>query len=212
MNHHRLLRFALLTWAVPLAITILLFSGYVFLRGAAFTASDISWRIAGAVCVTAGIGAVVAIFTTENTAHKNTGRNYNTPAMVVLILLLINLLVAAGYAWFTRTLREAEPIQAAYSPSGRTLAEVLMLDAHDQPAYGLGVTVRPTPGRFINGARTTVFSAYCLKGPTVAWQDEHQLLIDCDGAQQIARRLDRYREIELRYRITAVPPGRPIRY
>lgn len=208
MNHRRLLRFALLMWAVPLAVTVLLLSGFVFLRGAAFTASDISWRIAGALCVTAGIVAIVAIFITDNTARQNAGRNYNTPALAVLILLLINLLVAAGYAWFTRTLREADPIQAASSPSGRTLAEVLMLDAHDQPAYGLGVTVRPTPGRFINGARTTVFSAYCLKGPTVAWQGEHQLLIDCEGAQQIARQLDRYRDIDLRYRITSVPPPR----
>ena len=63
--------------------------------------------------MTAGIGAIVAIFITDNTARENAGRNYNTPALAVLILLLINLLVAAGYAWFTRTLREADPIQAA---------------------------------------------------------------------------------------------------
>ncbi len=211
MNHRRLLRFALLMWAVPLAVTIVLLSGFVFLRGAAFTASDVSWRIAGALCVAAGIGAILAIFMTDNTARATPRRNYTTQAMAVLILLLLNLLVAAGYARFTRMLREADPIQAAYSPSGRTLAEVLMLGTHDQPPYGLGVSLRPTPGRFINLSRTTVFSAYCLKGPTILWQDETRLLIHCEGAQRIARQLDRYRDIELRYRITAAPPETPVR-
>lgn len=211
MNHPRLLRFALLMWALPLAVAALLLSGFVFLRGAAFAADDPSWRIAGALCVAAGIGAIVTIFVTENSAPEKPHRDYNARALAVLVLLLCNLLLAAGYAWFTRTLREANPIQVAYSPSGHTLAEVLMLDAHDQPAYGLGVTVRPTPGRFINLSRTMVFGAYCLKGPTIAWQDEHRLLIHCEGAQHISRQLDRYRDIELHYRITPTPPDRPVR-
>lgn len=211
MNHRRLLRFALLMWAVPPAVAAVLLSGFVFLHGAAFAADDTSWRIAGALCVAAGIGAIIAIFVTENTARETPRRNYHARALLVLVLLLGNILLAAGYASLIRTLREANPIQRAYSPSGHTLAEVLMLDARDQPPYGLGVTLRPTPGRFINISRTTVFSAYCLKGPTIVWQDENRLLIHCEGAQRVARQLDRYRDIELRYRITATPPDRPVR-
>lgn len=211
MNHRRLLRFALLMWALPIAVAALLLSGFVFLRGAAFAADDPSWRIAGALCLAAGIGAVVAIFVTENSAPENPRRDYSARALAVLVLLLFNIFLAAGYARLTHSLREANPIQVAYSPSGHVLAEVLMLDADGQPAYGLGVTLRPTPGRFINPSRTPVFGAYCLKGPTIAWQDEHRLLIHCEGARHVARRLDRYRDIELHYRITPIPPDRPVR-
>jgi len=208
MNHRLLLRFALLMWGAPLLAATVALYGFVFLGGQAFVASGAMLVIAGGLCLTAGIIAVLAILTTRNTYRETPRRYYRKRALAVLGLLLSNMPVAAGYAWVAARLLERSPIQALPSPSGDYLAEVILLEAHDQPAYGLGVSLRPTPGAFFHAPRTVVFSGYCLKGPGLRWQDDRHLHIACDGATAVVRRLDRYREIEFAYRITSAPPPR----
>jgi hypothetical protein len=206
MNHRLLLRFALLMWGVPLLAATVALYGFALLRGPAFVASGAVLVFAGGLCLTAGIIAVLAILTTRNSFRETPRRYYKKRALAVLGLLLANLPIAAGYAWIAGRLLERSPVQALPSPSGGYLAEVILLEAEDRPAYGLGVTLRPRPGAFVNSARTVVFSGYCLKGPTVTWQGDHQLHIACDGATAVARRLERYRGIELSYRVA---PARP---
>lgn len=208
MNHRRLLRFALVMWGAPLLAATLALYGFVFLRGPVFVASGAILMIAGGFCLTAGVIAVIAILATRNNFRETPRRTYRQRALGVLGLLVLNVPIAAGYAWMARALLERTPVQAVASPSGQHLAEVILLEAHDQPAYGLGVTLRPAPGYFFEAPRTLVFSAYCLKGPALTWLDDRQLRIACEGATAVARRLDRYREISLSYRVTAALPPR----
>lgn len=205
MNHRLLLRFALLMWGVPLLAAILALSGYLFLRGPLFVAIAPLLAIAARLCAAAGAVAVLLILFTRNRTPETPRHSRRRRARVVLVLLALNLPVIAGYGLIVRSLHEPVPVLALPSPGGEYLAEVILLGARALPAYGLGVTLRATPGHFFHQPRTVVFSAYCLKGPTLAWTDNHRLLVGCEGVTAETRRLERYRDIVLDYRISASP-------
>lgn len=200
MNHRLLLRFAVIMWAAPLLAASFILLSFALLRSSVFLVSGVAMLAVGGLCLIAGLIAVIAILGTRNIYEEIPHRSYRKPAFAMLGLLLLNLPVALAYTWLGATLVEPVAIEAAPSPSGRYLAEVIHLDEQDQPPYGLAVTLRPAPGAFRTTARSVVFSAYCLKGPTIKWETPERLVIACGGETRTGRRLERYRAIHIRYR------------
>ena len=208
VNHRRLLRFALSMWAAPLAAASFVLLAFLFLRAEIFVAAGLVLLVVGGLCLTAGVIAVIMILATRNSFEESPRRYYKKNALAVLGLLLLNLPVALAYTLIGSARLEARAASAVASPRGTHLAEVIYLDERDEPGYGQAVTLRPTPGWFRQPDRTVVFSAYCLGDPQPLWQDEHKLLITCVGPQQITRRVTRYREIALAYRLPAAENAR----
>lgn len=205
MNHRRLLRFALWMWAAPLVAGTLVFGGFLFLRSPLFAVVGLALLVIGGLCLTAGIAAVIAIVVTRNRFLESPRRYYKKPALAVLGLLLLNLPVAGAYTWAGATLLLEPPaLAAAPAPSGRYLAEVVLLDERASPPYGVGVTLRPQPGLFWPSRRSVLFSGYCVDGPALAWLDGERLQVDCAGARAVGRKVTRYREVTLSYRLRPV--------
>jgi hypothetical protein len=204
VNHRRLLRFARVMWAAPLAAASFVLLAFLFLRAEIFVAAGLVLLVVGGLCLTAGVIAVIAILATRNTFAESPRRYYKKKALAVLGLLLLNLPVALAYTVIGSAQIEPRAASVAPSPHGTHLAEVIYLDERDEPGYGVAVTLRPTPGWFRRPARTVVFSGYCLGEPQLDWQREQQLRITCVGAEQVKRRVTRYRGIELTYRLPAV--------
>lgn len=208
MNHRRLFRFAVLMWALPLAAGSATLLAFLFLRSPLFVTGGMVLLVAGGLCLSAGIAAVIAIFTTRNSFRESPRRYYRKKALSVLGLLLANLPVAAGYAVLAGALLDPAAVEAAASPSGRWLAETIYLGERDQPPYGMAVTLRPQPGLFWHESRSVVFAAYCLNGPALDWQNGDRLLVRCTDPRNVSRQLTRYREVAIRYRFEAAPPAR----
>ncbi len=199
MNHRLLLRFAVFMWVAPLLVATFILLSYVLLRSPVLLWAGLIMLVVGGLCLTAGLIAVIAILGTRNLYEEIPHRSYRGKAFATLGLLLLNLPVAIAYTWIGLALVESAAIDAAASPSGRYLAEVILLDEQDRPPYGQAVTLRPKPGLFRITARSVVFSAYCLKGPTVRWETPERLVIACGGETRTDRRLDRYRDVRIRY-------------
>lgn len=211
MNHRRLLRFALWMWAVPLVAGSLAFGGFLFMRSPMFAAAGLGLLVLGGLCLSAGIVAVIAIVITRNSFLESPRRYYKKPAMAALGLLLLNLPVAGLYTWTgAALLLEAPALAAAPGPSGRYLAEVVLLDEQAVPPYGVGVTLRPQPGLFWPSQRSVLFSGYCIDGPTITWLDAKRLQVECTGAREVGRKVTRYRDVSLAYKLrpVAITPKR----
>ena len=206
MDHRRLLRFARIMWATPLAAGAFVFSGFLFLGAKIFVIAGLALLVVGGLCLTAGIVAVIMILATRNTVPESPRRYYKKPALAVLGLLLLNLPVALAFTLIAGARLEPGAVEAARSPHGELLAEVIYLDEHADPALGQAVTLRPTPGLWSASPRTVVFSAYCLGTPTLDWQSDTKLVITCIGARQVARRTTRFREVTIGYRLPATDP------
>lgn len=198
MNHRLLLRFALWMWAAPLAAGSVVMLGYLFLRTPLFVGTGLVLLGIGSLCLIAGIVAVLTILATRNRFLESPRRYYKKPALAVLGLLLSNLAVAALFVVIGGALLEPTAQRVVPSPSGHYLAEVVILDEGGQPPYGQAVTLRPAPGLLHNPARTIVFSGYCPE-PRATWTGERLLEIDCPGVRDVAARLTRYRDVEIRY-------------
>ena len=206
MDHHRLLRFARIMWAAPLAAAAFVFSGFLFLGAKIFVIAGLALLVVGALCLTTGIVAVIMIHATRNSVPEAPRRYYKKPALRVLGLLLLNLPIAAAFTLLGSARLEPGAVEAARSPRGALLAEVIYLDDKAEPAFGQAVTLRPTPGLWLASPRTVVFSAYCLGTPTLDWQSDTKLVITCIGARQVARRTTRFREVTIGYRLPATDP------
>jgi hypothetical protein len=124
----------------------------------------------------------------------------------VLGLLLLNLPIALGFTLLGSARLEPGAVDAARSPRGDQLAEVIYLDDRTEPAYGQAVTLRAPPGLWSNSPRTVVFSAYCLGTPGLDWQADRKLVITCVGPRQVTRQVTRYRDITIAYRLPAAEP------
>ena len=210
MNHRQLLRFAQWMWAAPLVAGSLAFGGFLFMRSPLFAAAGLVLLVFGGLCLSAGIVATIAIIVTRNRFLESPRRYYKKPARAVLGLLLLNIPVAGLYTWVGATLLiETPALSAAPSPSGRYLAEVVLLDEQAAPPYGLAVTLRPQPGLFWPSQRSVLFSGYCVDVPALKWLDPQRLQIECAGARQVERKVTRYRDITLAYRLRPMPATAP---
>lgn len=209
MHHRRLIRFALLMWALPLITGSLAFTGFLFLRSPLFFVSGVVALVAGGLCLTAGVVAVLLVLATPNRYIETPRYPSRKKALTVLGLLLLNLPIALFYTWTSAAmLLEPAAVETAVSPSGRYLAEVINLDEHEQPPYGQAITLRPKPGLLWTYSRTVVFSSYCVQ-PQPVWTNDTQLLIRCGDARGIVTRLTRYREVDIRYAFGGQPRQRP---
>jgi hypothetical protein len=198
MNHRRLLRIATVMWAAPLIAATATMLGFLFLRASFFVVSGLTLLAVGGLCLSIGLIAVIAILATRNSFFESPRRFYKKPALRMLGLLLLNLPIAAGYTLLGSALLEKPASETAPSPSGRYLAEVINLDADDQPPYGQAVTLRPTPGLFQTYARTIIFSSTCLH-PKPMWRNDDWLMIACGDARGIVMRQTTYRGIKISY-------------
>lgn len=206
MNHRQLLRFARIMWAGPLAAAVFVLSGFLFLGAKVFVIAGLGLLVAGGLCLTAGIIAVIMILTTRNSVPETPRRYYKKPAFAVLGLLLLNLPVALAFTLIGGSRLEPGAVESARSPRGDQIAEVLYLDEQDEPAYGLAVTLRAPPGLWSDSPRTVVFSAYCLGTPGLDWQADRKLVITCVGPQQVTRQLTHFRDITIGYRLPVTEP------
>ena len=199
MHHRRLIRFALLMWALPLIVGSLAFTGFLFLRSPLFFVSGVVALVVGGLCLTAGVVAVLLVLATPNRYIETPRYPSRKKALGVLGLLLFNLPIALFYTWASAAmLLEPAAVETAVSPSGRYLAELINLDEHAQPPYGQAITLRPKPGLLWAYPRTVVFSSYCVQ-PQPVWTNDTHLLIRCRDARGIVTRLTRYREVAIGY-------------
>jgi hypothetical protein len=198
MNHPRLLRIATFMWAAPLIAGTATMLGFLFLRASFFVASGMLLLAVGGLCLSIGLVAVIGILATRNSFLESTRRYYKKPALGMLGLLLLNLPIAATYVFVGGMLLEKAGSEAAASPAGDYLAEVINLDEDGKPPYGQAVTLRPTPGLFRTYARTIIFSSYCLN-PKPIWKSDDWLMIACDDARGIVMRQTNYRGIKITY-------------
>jgi hypothetical protein len=210
MNHRRLIRIATFMWAAPLVAATATMLGFLFLRSSFFVVSGMLLLAVGGLCLSIGIVAVIAILATRNNYLESPRRFFKKPALRMLGLLLLNLPIAAGYAILGGLLLEKAATEAVLSPSGRTLAEVINLDADDNPPYGQAVTLRPTPSSFQTYARTIVFSSYCLN-PKPMWRNDVWLMIVCDDARGVVMRQTSYRGIKITYMLNNASTQAPRR-
>lgn len=208
MNHRGLLHFAIAMWAVPLVAATFVLLGFIFLRSPAFVTAGLMLLIVGGVCLTLGVLAVISVLATRNTFRETPRRYYKKKSLAVLGLLLANLPVAVAYTVLGGALLEPAALDATLSPSGQYQAEVVRLEETGQPPYGLAVTLRPTPGMFRVTARTVVFSAHCVDHPLLRWENDQALHVTCHAARDVGRRIVRYRDIALHYRLKPVEPDR----
>ncbi|MDH4133312.1 MAG: hypothetical protein OEV31_00850 [Gammaproteobacteria bacterium] len=210
VNHHRLLRFAVVMWAAPLVAAIFFLLGFLFLHAPFFAASGVVLLGVGGFCLTAGLVAVVMILSTRNTAGtKSTPRFRKQRVFTVMGLLLLNIPVALLFTWIGASQLESTALEAVASPSGRYLAETVHLDEHGTPPYGVGVTLRLKPGYFWNYPRTVVFGSHCPE-PVAIWESDSRLTITCANTRGVALKTAHFREVEIRYVLnTAKPRPKP---